>query len=88
VHWSPDSSPDGCPDCRLAASLQRTEEAAKRALSLQHQTDQYGNMMPKAQTTRLLDAERMLKLEMEVSRLEQDNRDLRSKCSEYASCGP
>eukprot|EP00892_Ulva_mutabilis_P010112 jgi/Ulvmu1/7473/UM037_0016.1 len=63
----------------LTAQVQRTEEAAKRALVMQHQPDEHGNLMPKAQTKRLLTARRILELEQEVSRLSSDNRDLLNK---------
>jgi hypothetical protein len=55
---------------------------------MQHQTDQYGNLMPKAQTGRLLAAGRTLNLEKEISRLEGENRDLRSKCEKCAHVQP
>ena len=46
---------------------------------MQHQPDEHGNLMPKAQTKRLLTAKRILELEQEVSRLSSDNRDLTNK---------
>ena len=52
---------------------------------MQHQPDQYGNIMPKAQPKRLMSAGRILELEREVSRLEQANRELRSRADKCAA---
>lgn len=69
---------------RLAAELQRTQEAAKRALVMQHEPDQHGNLMPKTQTKRLMQANRLLGLEQEISRLEVTNRELQGKLQRCA----
>jgi hypothetical protein len=55
---------------------------------MQHMPDQHGNLMPKAQTKRLLTAERILQLEKEVSRLEANNRDLRNKRDRFVTKHP
>ena len=50
---------------------------------MQHQPDENGQMMPKSQASRMMDAGRILKLEREINRLEQENRDLHSRCDKY-----
>ena len=72
---------------RLIAELHRSDEAAKRALVMQHQPDQYGNVMPKAQVKRMMTAGKILDLEKEVSRLAQDNRDLQSRADKCVPAG-
>lgn len=51
---------------------------------MQHEPDQHGNLMPKAQTKRLMQANRLLGLEQEISRLEAANRDLQGKLQRCA----
>ena len=70
--------------CRMGSQLQRAEEAAKRALVMQHEYDQAGNLMPKSQVKRLMHADRVIHLEMEVSRLEASYREQRAKLDRSA----
>jgi len=69
----------------MGSQLQRAEEAAKRVLVMQAEGIE-GSAHSRLQTKRLLNPDRLLGLEMEVSRLEALNREYHAKLLRHAHC--